>query len=120
MRLWMSRASICCLALSTLLAMLSLKAGAQENRTGQDDIPVDYEFARKAVERGEFLPLEKILEMVKRDFPGQVVEIELEFDEGVWEYEIEIVTPEGRLIEIDLAASDGRILDVEDEDAEED
>lgn len=99
---------------------MSQMTGAQENRIEQDDLPADYEFARKAVERGEFLPLEKILETVKRDYPGQILEIELEFDEGLWEYEIEIVTPEGRLIEIDLAASDGRVLDIEDEDSEED
>lgn len=83
---------------------------------GEDDIPADHEFARAAVARGEFLPLEAILELVGESHPGQVVEIELELDEGIWEYEIEIITADGRVIEVDLAATDGRILEVEDED----
>lgn len=90
--------------------------GRAQTGDARDDVPADYQFARDAVARGDFLPLETILGIVARDYPGQVVEIELEMDDGVWEYEVEIVTPDGRLIEVDLAASDGSILEVEDAD----
>jgi uncharacterized membrane protein YkoI len=38
----------------------------------------DHDRARQAVEAGEVLPLRTILERVERDYPGQVVEVELE------------------------------------------
>ncbi|MFV0303194.1 MAG: PepSY domain-containing protein [Paracoccus sp. (in: a-proteobacteria)] len=111
------------LALAALLALgplaaLSQPLAPQGSPEDEDDIPADHDFARAAVARGEFLPLEAILDIVGKAHPGQVVEIELELDDGIWEYEIEIVTPGGRLIEVDLAATDGRILEVEDEDGD--
>ena len=118
------------LVLALLLALVPLTAALQPaplpdprperelapDLDDEDDIPADHEFARAAVARGEFLQLEAILDIVAARHPGQVVEIELELDDGVWEYELEIVTPDGRVIEVDLAATDGRVLAVEDED----
>jgi hypothetical protein len=34
--------------------------------------------ARQAVEAGEILPLRTVLERVERDYPGQVLDVELE------------------------------------------
>lgn len=77
----------------------------------------DYETARIAVGRGDMLPLETILAGVEARHPGQVVEVELEEERGVWLYEVEILTPDGRLIEIELDAETGDILGFgEDED----
>ncbi|WP_411836992.1 PepSY domain-containing protein [Paracoccus sp. ME4] len=77
----------------------------------------DYETARMAVGRGDMLPLETILAGVEARHPGQVVEVELEEEAGLWLYEVEILTPDGRLIEIELDAGTGDILGYgEDED----
>lgn len=72
--------------------------------------------ARAAVERGEILPLARILAEVHRVHPGQLVETELEIEDGAHIYEIEILTPEGRLIEIEVDAATGAILAVDDEE----
>lgn len=98
--------------LAALFALSPLTGGGQP---ANDPAP-DYEMARDAVSRGEFLPLEEILAIVSRDHPGQIIEIELEFEDGVWEYEVELVTPDGRLIEIDLDAATGEILEYEEDD----
>ncbi len=48
--------------------------------------------------------------------PGRIVEVELEDEDGLWLYEIEVLTPEGRLIEIELDARTGAILGYEEDD----
>ncbi|WP_313349477.1 PepSY domain-containing protein [Paracoccus sp. (in: a-proteobacteria)] len=104
-------------SLAVLFALLPLAGGGQPaDRSPADRSMPDYEVARDAVGRGEFLPLEEILAIVSRDHPGQIIEIELEFEDGVWEYEVELVTPDGRLIEIDLDAATGEILEYEEDD----
>ncbi|CAM3194749.1 PepSY domain-containing protein [Paracoccus nototheniae] len=97
---------------STLLLTLSL---APASLDAQSATP-DYETARRAVLRGEMLPLERILTLVEADHPGQIVEVELENEDGIWLYEVEVLTPAGHLIEIDLDARTGEILGYEEED----
>lgn len=95
------------LALTVLLALPA---------TGQQPPGPDFEIARDAVERGEILPLARVLELLEQHHPGQVIEVELEFSHGTLVYEIELVTPDGRLIEVDLNAATGEILGYEEED----
>jgi uncharacterized membrane protein YkoI len=45
-----------------------------------------------------------------------VIELELERDDGRWIYELELVTPEGRLYEMEIDAATGTVLDVEREE----
>ncbi|MTH79792.1 PepSY domain-containing protein [Paracoccus aestuariivivens] len=81
---------------------------------------LDAGFARGAVLRGEILPLDQILDIVRAEFDGQIVEIQLELEEGVLTYEFDILSPEGRLFEVEIDAASGKILEVEDEDEEDD
>jgi len=77
---------------------------------------LDAAFARAAVLRGEILPLDRILDILRAEFDGQIVEIQLELEEGVLTYEFDILSPEGRLFEVEIEAATGRILEIEDED----
>lgn len=67
----------------------------------------DHDRARKAVEAGEVLPLKSILERVERDYPGQVMEVELEREGGRWLYEIKILRSGGSLLKLKVDARDG-------------
>lgn len=97
--------------LALTLALLSPTAvGGQ-----QDSLP-DFELAQDAVARGEILPLARILRLLEQEHPGTVVEVELEYSHGIRVYEVELITPDGRLIEVDIDATTGQILDVEEED----
>ncbi|WP_424930898.1 PepSY domain-containing protein [Amaricoccus macauensis] len=76
----------------------------------------DYGRAREAVERGEILPLTEILERVEREHGGRMIEIELELEgEGVF-YELELIQPNGRVIEVLVDAATGETLSLEVED----
>lgn len=72
----------------------------------------DHERARRAVQAGEVLPLREVLARVEVDHPGQVMELELEREDGMWLYEIKILQPGGFLIELEVDARDGRVLAV--------
>ena len=70
----------------------------------------DHDRARRAREAGQVLPLPVILDRVAQDFPGQVLEVELEDEDDRWIYEIKLVQPDGRLIKLEVDATDARIL----------
>ncbi len=82
----------------------------------------DSDMARAAVARGEILPLSALMPRLLAAFPNEVLNIEIDLDpQGrIDEYEFEMLTPEGRLIEVDMDARTGEITEVSDEDPEDD
>ncbi|KAA3649302.1 MAG: peptidase [Proteobacteria bacterium] len=70
----------------------------------------DHDRARRAREAGQVLPLPVILDRVAQDFPGQVLEVELEDEDDRWIYEIKLVQPGGRLLKLEVDAADARVL----------
>jgi len=79
----------------------------------------DADLARDAVARGEILPLSDILPSLKAEFGGDVLDLELEVEDGLWVYEFEILTDDSRLIEVEVNAATGEVLEVEDEAADD-
>jgi uncharacterized membrane protein YkoI len=76
----------------------------------------DHDRARLALQAGEILPLAEILAAAEAARPGRVIEIELERDDGRWIYELELVSPDGFLYEMEIDAASGTILEVEREE----
>lgn len=72
-----------------------------------DDDPMQ---ARRALEAGKIVSLEKILAAAEAAYEGQIVEVELELENDRWEYEIELLTREGNLIELKYDAATARLL----------
>ncbi|MDO9598869.1 MAG: PepSY domain-containing protein [Azoarcus sp.] len=72
----------------------------------------DHEQARRALEAGEVMPLRAIIDVVERDHPGQIVEIELERDDGRWLYEIKLLRADGSLAKLKVDGRDGRVLSI--------
>lgn len=66
--------------------------------------------ARHALVAGEILPLKTVLEILHRDTPGQVMEVELERKNARWVYEIKLLRPGGSLVKLKVDASTGTIL----------
>lgn len=66
--------------------------------------------ARAAVQDGKVLPLKTVLERLEREHPGQVLEVELEQDDGRWIYEIKLLQAGGRLVKLELDAASGAVL----------
>ncbi len=75
----------------------------------------DEERARKALERGEILPLSEILDRVAADVRGELVGVELERaddgDDGArLTYEIKVLSPDGAITELYYDAATGDLL----------
>jgi uncharacterized membrane protein YkoI len=76
----------------------------------------DADRAYRALERGEVRPLAEILTTLEHRLEGEIVGVEFESEDGRHVYEFEVVTPDGRLLEIYVDAATGRILEREDDD----
>jgi hypothetical protein len=94
-------------ALALLLGWASLWSPLAQ-AGGKDD----HERARLAVQSGQVLPLPQVLERLAKEHPGQVLEVELEPDDGRWVYEIKLLQTGGRLIKLKLDAQTAEVLRV--------
>ena len=70
----------------------------------------DYQEAYRLRSSAEILPLEEIIEGLELDPADRILEIESEFEDGARIYEIEILTHDGYIREIEVDAVTGRIL----------
>ncbi len=76
----------------------------------------DHDRARALQETGDILSLEQILERVRGEYPGRLLEIELEREDQVWVYEVELLDADGKVWELELDAVSGEILKREQEE----
>jgi hypothetical protein len=84
--------------------------------TGLNGLPAwadsDHDRARQAVQSGQVLPLPlpAVLEQLAREVPGQVLEVELERDDGRWIYEIKLLQTGGQLVKLKVDAQTAQVL----------
>jgi uncharacterized membrane protein YkoI len=100
---------------SVLLAALGLSVslGLAEERKHRN--PHDHAAIREALQRGEVLPLVKILAIANKEVPGDVIEVELEDEREALLYEIKILTSTGRVREVKIDARTGKVVSIEDD-----
>ncbi len=92
-----------------MLATLSVCAAVWHGNALASDKD-DHERALQAVQSGQVLPLAKVLALIEKAHPGQVLEVELEHEKQQWQYEIKILQPDGRLMKLQINARTGEIL----------
>ena len=97
--------------LGAALMLLGVAAGVADD----DDKGREHDAIRGALQRGEVLPLAKILAIAQEKVPGDVIEVELESKRGVLIYEIKVLTQSGRVREVKIDARDGKVLKIEDD-----
>lgn len=71
---------------------------------------------RELVRQGEILPLETILARFPPKKYGKLLDLEVEREHGTVVYEFEFLRTDGRIVEVEVDASNGRILEQEIED----
>jgi len=101
------------LGLLAAFAVLSAgQASAGDSRhEGESDHDQDRAF--EAVQRGEVLPLDKVLAGLGQRHPGELIGVELERREGRWVYEVRLIDANGRLIDLDIDAGTGKVMQPE-------
>ena len=93
-------------------ALLSLLLLAPHHLTQADD---DYIEAKHLLKSGEILPLEIILENVRKSYPGKILDVELEKKDKNIVYEIEILTENGIVKELYINARNGTLISIKDD-----
>jgi len=101
----------------TLLLLGAVVFGAASGvmAEGGRDKKNEHKMVREALQRGEVLPLVKILAIAGQQVPGDVIEVELEDENKVLIYEIKVLTDTGRVREIKIDARTGAVLSIEDD-----
>ncbi len=97
----------CSLAAALVIA---LAAGAAR----ADD--VGPELAKRLLSEGRIKPLSEIISGVQAKVPGEMLEVQLELDDGIYVYELKLLRPDGKVQEVEADAASGNILKVEDDD----
>ena len=97
-------------SLRLLACGAALWAGALAPGPARADGPRDHERARAALQAGEVLSLQAVLERVQRKHPGDVLEVELEREGGRWVYELKLLQRDGTLLRLDVDARTADIL----------
>lgn len=71
---------------------------------------------RRLVQQGRVIPLEKLLQRYPEKQFGRLLDLEVEREHGVIVYEFEFLRRDGQVLEIEVDASNGRVLKQEIED----
>ncbi len=70
----------------------------------------DHDRARAALQAGDVLPLDRVLQQVAQSHPGQVMAVELEREQDRWVYELKLLQPGGALLKLEVDAKTGEVL----------
>ena len=65
--------------------------------------------ARQLYEQGRILALADVMKAVKAQVPGEVLEVELEVEDGAYVYEFKVLPSDGKLKEVEVDAATGKI-----------
>jgi len=90
----------------------NIALSSDHEREWEDDDHA-YDRARRAVDRGEALPIADLLERLKTRVPGEVVGVEFDREHGKWIYEFKIIDSRGHLLEVYVDALTGAVLTME-------
>tara|TARA_R110002020_G_scaffold114982_3_gene264450 strand:- start:47451 stop:47804 length:354 start_codon:yes stop_codon:yes gene_type:complete len=93
-----------------LVLVIGWSASAQAGRD------IDQDEALYLVEQGVIQPLQKFIDDALKRYPGRFLEADLEWDDGGYVYELEIVTNDRRVLELEYDAVTGKLLDVDEDD----
>ena len=103
------RTRLALVALPLVLALTATSVHASDKKKK------DHEAARIALLRKEVLPLTRILAIAAERAPGEIIEVELEEDDGRLKYDLKILAKNGRVRELELDAKTGATLKLEDD-----
>jgi uncharacterized membrane protein YkoI len=70
---------------------------------------------RDAVERGEILSLSELRSIVTKRIPGRIIDTELDENDDRLIYEFRVLTPRGLVVEMEVDAADGKILEIDED-----
>jgi len=103
------------IAALSLAGLLSAGVAAHADDDSDDTDGHTLDAAQEAVSRGTIKPFAELREIVRQRFKGDIVRVEPRRKHGRFLYKFKVLSPEGQLVEIEMDAASGTILEVENE-----
>ena len=72
-----------------------------------------WEALHSEVRRGDVVPLETILDWLDAHYIGDVLEVEIDRDDWLVEYEIKLLGPQGQVVEFEFDGHSGQLMQIE-------
>src|ERR671923_2181954 len=69
------------------------------------------EQARRAFQQGQIRSLSSIMEQLRAELGGEVIEVELKTKGAIHYYKFKVLAPNGRIGELSVNATDGKIIE---------
>ncbi len=104
------------LLIASVLAALIAGSGNMHVAVAKDDksnCKKEQDCALQALKRGEIRPLTDVLAVAREKLPGEVIKVELDRDDGVWVYEIKVLTSSGKRREIEINAQTLAVIKID-------
>ncbi len=73
----------------------------------------DWRQLHDEVQAGRIKPLSEILDNLARNYIGQVIDVDIDDDDGERVYEIELLGPQGQVVEFEVDAVTGELIGIE-------
>ncbi|WP_417809366.1 PepSY domain-containing protein [Thioclava sp.] len=105
--------------LLVLLASPALAERAGGGSSGHNG-GADHDRARSAVERNEILSLKQISSAIQKQYGGRIIKVELEENDHLYVYKLKLITPQGRIVELEVDAATGLLVGNNEKDDGED
>ena len=97
---------------SLLLHVVGVAAGLCASGVALADDKPDADEILSAVRRGEAMPLARIERELAGAFPGEIVKVEIEREDGRLIYEFKTIDAQGRRADVYVDAKSGAVLKV--------
>lgn len=72
-----------------------------------------WEALHSEVQRGAVVPLESILDWLEANYIGEVIEVEIEREDGHVEYEIKLLGAQNQVVEFEFDGHSGQLMKIE-------
>ncbi len=95
-----------------LMSLLLAVGSIGFNHALADD-DVDWRQLHQDVQQGRIKSLSEILDALAKDWIGEVIDVDIEREDGRLIYEIELLGPQGQRAEFEIDAATGEILEIE-------
>ena len=96
------------IALALYAGQFSSQEARGSDHAGEYEVHEE-DWARQALERGEILPLDRVIGRLRDSVPGEVSGLELEKENGIWIYEFKVISPAGQMITVRMNAKTGAL-----------
>lgn len=102
--------------IGTMLTALVIGSASMHVAVAKDDksnCKREQDCALQALKSGEIRPLTEVLAVARDKLPGEIIKVELDRDDGVWVYEIKVLTDSGKRREIEINAQTLAVIKID-------